>query len=1074
MFRRCVSLLLASCLVGALLASVAQADAPAPGWEVTGDTYPTDLPPGGNGQLTIYVFDGGAVAGSGSLTATLPEGLMATPGSGCTGTTVVKCPVSAVDGGKGEATEVEIPVAVSAQALGEASVRVVVEGGGAAQPGRATIPVKFTSLPASLGFSSFDGWFSNVDGTTDTQAGSHPYTLTIAFTMNNVPRSGIATAGGEARNITINLPPGVVGDPSAVPQCTRAQFDGEDIYEGTCPADSQIGWDWPAITGTGSGFYLPAAVFNLVPPPGVAAQFGFTLTGNKTLLDAKVRSGGDSGISESVENITERSIVFNSTTIWGTPGASIYNPDRSACVYAGGGECPSDAGTKPFLTLPTSCSGPQKVTAEILGTYENANAFAQASFLTHDNEGTPVGFSGCSRLAHFDPTIAISPDTTRADTPAGLSATVKVPQGINPEGLATAGLKDTTVVLPEGIAINPGQATGLQACQAGKGPGADDLPPTPGEGETEAWDGPPECPAASKVGTDEISTPLLPSRLKGNVYVLQSNPPHLKLLVAASGEGVNLKLVGAVHLNETTGQLITTFENTPDAPLNEFVLNFSGGAQAALVTPPTCRVYSTSTDFTPWTNPFTEDALVEGRFAIDSGPDGTPCANPLPFNPELTAGATTDQAGGYTDFTMLLQRGDGQQRIGALSFTAPEGLSGMIAKVSLCGEAQANAGTCPAASQIGHTVVGAGPGPYPLFIPQAGAPPAPIYLTGPYKGAPFGLAIVVPIVAGPFTLETKVVRARIEIDPHTAQITIVTDPLPTIVDGIPADLRSIDAVIDRPGFMFNPTNCNPMAFSGTATSTQGVVAAISSRFQVGSCQALKFAPDFKASTTGKGSKADGTSLTAKIVYPTGELGANQASSQSNITSVKVELPKQLPSRLSTLQKACLAAQLEANPAGCPAASIVGHATVLTPLLPVPLTGPAYLVSHGGEAFPDLTVVLQGYGVTVDLVGSTFISKTGITTSTFKSTPDVPFGSFELVLPKGPDSVLAVNLPEKDHDDLCGHKLAIPTVFTAQNGAVIHESTPIAITGCSKAKKKVHKATRAAGKKKTKKQTTKKQ
>jgi hypothetical protein len=332
-----------------------------------------------------------------------------------------------------------------------------------------------------------------------------------------------------------------------------------------------------------------------------------------------------------------------------------------------------------------------------------------------------------------------------------------------------------------------------------------------------------------------------------------------------------------------------------------------------------------------------------------------------------------------------------------------------------------------------------------LFIPQAGAPPAPIYLTGPYKGAPFGLSIVVPLVAGPFNLGTEIVRAKIEVDRHTSQITVTTDPLPTIVKGIPADLRSINAVINRPEFMFNPTDCNPMSFSGTATSTEGVVAPLASHFQVGSCQALKFAPDFKVSTSGKTSRTNGASLDAKIVYPTGNLGFNQASSQSNINSVKVDLPKQLPSRLTTLQKACTAATFAADPANCPPASIVGHAKAVTPVLPVPLEGPAYFVSHAGEEFPSLIVVLQGYGVTVELVGTTFINnKTNITSSTFKQVPDVPIGVFELVLPQGKYSALAAN------GNLCKSKLVMPTAFIAQNGAELHQSTPMSVTGCPKA------------------------
>jgi hypothetical protein len=1032
MLKRCVMGWVVACTLTGVCSSLAMADAPAPGYEVFGRVAPSNLHPGGKGVLFLYMYNIGGTTGQGpTVTDVLPAGVTATGGCPATtvaGRSVVTCtnaPVSAP--GSGFPALIQIPISVGTEVPNEQETtdRVSISGGGASRTTVSSFPMRFSAQESGLGFSNFDAWFANADGTLDTQAGSHPYDLTVAFSLNSVLLSGFYSipTGGELHYVTVNLPPGIVGDPTAVPQCTRVQLDERD-----CPAGSLIGEDTATVAGIDA---FPFEVFNMVPPAGVAAQFAFDWGGIPTLLDAQVRSGGDNGISEHA-GVPQRKVSFNSTTIWGIPAE--HNHSGLAPV--------------PFLTLPTSCGGPQEFSAEIHGTWQDESARARASFLTHDQEDVPSGITGCSSLQHFEPKVSIAPDTSFSDTPAGLTATVKVPQGLNPNGLATSGLKETTVVLPEGVVVNPGQATGLVACPVAQ----ENL-----GGEGEEFDGPPSCPAASKVGTDEISTPLLPNRLKGNVYILQNNPPDLELLVAASGEGVNLKLIGTVHLDEKTGRLTTTFKGTPqdpgtpDAPLTEFVLSFSGGAQAALVTPQTCGTYTSNVDFTPWSSPFVEDALDTTSFQITNGPGGSgvgACAGPLPFAPGMTAGATTDQAGGYTDFSMLLQRGDGQQRVSSLSFKTPEGLLGMIAKVPLCLEAQANAGTCSAGSQIGHTVVGAGPGPYPLFIPQNGAPPAPIYLTGPYKGAPFGLSIVVPLIAGPFNLGTEVVRARIEVDPHTSQITVVTDPLPTIVKGIPADLRSINAVIDRPEFMFNPTDCNPMSFSGTATSTEGVVAPLSSHFQMGSCQALKFQPNFKVSTNGKTSRSSGASLAAKIVYPTGNLGFNQASSQSNINSVKVDLPKQLPSRLTTLQKACPAATFQANPASCPAASVVGHAKAVTPVLPVPLEGPAYFVSHAGEEFPSLIVVLQGYGVTVELVGSTFInSKTNITSSTFKQVPDVPIGSFELVLPQGKYSALAAN------GNLCKTKLKMPTAFIAQNGARLNQSTPITVTGCTKHKTK---------------------
>ncbi len=1029
---------------------------PRPGWAVFGDFSPTDLPPGGTDNLNVFVYNIGSVyGGTVTVTDTLPPGLLVSSGSSCmgAGTRVATCEIGSPAPGEAPNT-FSIPVVVEATASNAGSPvdRIVASGGGALSAAQAEVPVTFGSGTPGFGFENFDAWFSNAQGEVDTQAGSHPYALTVVYAVNSKPgpypyeHEEQVPSGGEVHTLNVNVPAGLVAEPSAVPQCTYAEFDSQ--VEGGCPADTQIGVDWFDLGGGSSGGVLP--VFNMVPPAGVAAQFSFQYGGTPFFLDSGVRSGGDNGITTHVDPVDPHGIISNTTVIWGAPG-----------------EHGTGAPIKPFITLPTSCSEPPKFSIEAIGTWENPSAYAQDSSVLRDQDGEPTTMTGCERLVHFAPVLEASPETRYADTPTGLSAIVKNQTGVNPEGLATSGLRDTTVTLPEGVVINPGQATGLQACHAGIGPGEDSLPLPGQDGETEEFSGPPDCPSASKVGTDEIITPLLANPLKGNVYVLaqsnggpgeppnlQSSPPALQILVAASGEGVNLKLVGTIRLNETTGQLTTTFENTPDAPFSEFRLSFSGGAQAALATPTTCGTYRTTAQFTPWSAPFVEPSFEATRFAIEYGPNGTPCADPLPFAPSMTAGATTDQAGGYTDFTMLLTRGDGQQHMEKLRFNTPEGLLGMISKVKLCGEPQAAKGECPASSQIGHTVAEAGPGPYPFVIPEPGAPPAPIYLTGPYDGAPFGLSIAVPIVAGPFNLGTEVVRGKIEVDPLTARLTITTTPFPKTVKGIPTDIRAINAVIDRPEFMFNPTSCNPMSFAGTAYSFEGATAPLASHFQVGSCQALKFQPNFKVSTNGKTSRADGASLTAKIVYPVGNLGANQASSQSNIKAVKVDLPKQLPSRLTTLQKACPAKVFEADPADCPADSIVGHGKAITPLLPVPVEGPAYFVSHAGEEFPNLIVVLQGDNVTVELIGDTFINtKTNITSSTFKEVPDVPIQSFELNLPQGPYSALAANT------NLCKVKggLKMPTAFTGQNNAVIHETTPIAVTGCAKAVKKHKKA-----------------
>jgi hypothetical protein len=1070
MFKRCLPFALVALAIASMCATASAAEDRA-GWRVNAHAYPTDLPPGEGGFVKISLFDVGAAPNSGPVTVTdeLPAGVTysgAPPkieGSTrpepweCSGMTVVTCiSTEPIEGSYEYPIDIEVRVDKSV-VVGSYPSRVTASGGGAIEVAATTNQLTLSSTPAPYGLTNIEAWATNANGTNDTQAGSHPYEFTLALNLNTEPselpvpdtEEADGPAVSETRSFNVELPPGIIGDPNAVPQCTIQQFDSSK-----CPVQSQIGVDNVLL----KEIYLPFSIYNVVPAAGVPALFAFNIVGVKTYLEAKVRSGGDYGITEHVEDIAQRQVVANQAVIWGVPADPSH--DVSRCSN-GGTICglASGAPEVPFLTLPTACGAPQEFRVQSEA-WSDESLTSEAAFHADGEDGSPVGIEGCAHLA-MSPSLTAAPDTSQSDTPAGLTVDVKVPQEglLGPESIAPADIQNTSVTLPEGVVINPGQAAGLAACQ----PSEDGLGALP-DGREDT--GPPSCPLASKVGTVSIASPLLADRLEGNVYVLQSNPPNLQLLVAASGDGVNVKIVLHVHLDESTGRLTTTVEKIPQFPVTDFSLSFSGGAQAALVTPTKCGRYGSNADFTPWSSPFSEDSLVESYFDIGSAPAGGGCGAELPFGPSLIAGSTTDQAGGFTDFSLLLRASDGQQRIEKLQFKVPQGLLGMISQVPLCGEPQAQDGTCSSASQIGHTTVASGPGPYPLVVPQPGQPPAAIYLTGPYKGAPYGLSIVVPVVVGPFTLQTQVVRAKIEVDPVTAQITVTTDPLPQVIDGVPTDLRTVNAVIDRSGFMFNPTNCAPMSFSGTAWGTPppgvggtGSTAAISSPFQMGSCRSLLFKPDFKVSTSGKTSRKNGASLDAKIVYPRGPLGANQASSQSNLKSVKVDLPKQLPSRLTTLQKACTSQVFEANPANCPADSRVGSASAVTPVLPVTLTGPAYFVSYGGAKFPELVFALQGYGVTIYVHGETFINKAGITSSTFHQVPDVPIYEFELKLPQGPFSALAAN------GNLCNTRLKMPTAFTAQDGAVIHQTTPITVTGCAKGKAKQ----KAKAKHKTKKQ-----
>ena len=647
--------------------------------------------------------------------------------------------------------------------------------------------------------------------------------------------------------------------------------------------------------------------------------------------------------------------------------------------------------------------------------------------------------TGCDMLS-FEPEITLTPETTVADEPTGITVHLHVPQEdeVSPD-LVTPELKDATVTLPEGMSVSPSAADGLQGC---------------GDAQIalESIE-PATCPNASVLGTVKIHTPLLESPLEGQVFLGTprcdpctnadaADGNMLRLFIEAQGEGVRIKKEGRIYANPSTGQLTTKFEENPELPFEELELSFKGGLRAGLATPQGCAGATTTSDLVPWSTPITPDSNPTSSFNVSWNGAGGACPARMPFSPSFSAGTSNPNAGQFSPFTLTFAREDREQDLAGIQVRMPPGLLGSLTGIPLCGEAQAQAGTCAEASRIGTMTVAAGPGPHPFY--EQGS----IYLTGPYDGAPFGLSIVVPTVAGPFNLGNVVVRSKIDINPVTAALTVTSDPFPQIIDGIPLRLRTANVTIERAKFMFNPTNCAQQQITATISSAQGAQANVSAPFAVSGCAGLHFGPTFKVQTSGKTSKAHGASLDAKVTLPAG--------AQSNIRTVKVDLPKALPSRLTTLQKACLAATFEANPASCPASSIIGIARSSTPLLPVPLTGPAYFVSHGGEAFPSLIIVLQGYGVRVDLVAQTNISKAGITSSTFKNIPDVPVNSFELYLPEGKYSALAAN------GNLCTQKLEMPTLFTAQDGAQFKQDTKIAVTGCPKAKKTTKKkATKAS-------------
>jgi hypothetical protein len=911
-----------------------------------------------------------------------------------------------------------------------------------------------------------------------TQAGAHPWALTTTFEFANEPHGGAGekVPTQEPKDTFVSIPPGLLGNPMAVPRCSITVA----FSLGKCPAATQVGvyrlrWF--------DGKQELAPVIDVMPEKGQSAEFAlensFHISSPITGHLVRVREHGKEkyGLSVSSTQIPAVQLYFVEVTLWGVPADPSHDAmrgmecrstfEKSAFTCEGGGE-PSGVPPVPFLTLGSDCAaGPENAVLRA-DSWEEPGSVSEGRYQGFQEAvSTMPGATGCNLLS-FRPSIEARPDTELADEPVGLNTNVKVPLVETPDTNATPPLRNAVVTFPEGVSVNPGAVDGIQACEP-TGPNGIDLTGAESERVSVAGElqlAPGKCPDASAIGTAEALTPLLPEPVKGHVYLarpgcgnaalgqapcteqdaLDGNLYRVYLELGGEGElaasGVHVKVEGRTEVNPATGQLTTVFEESPQTPFSELKIHLNGGPRAPLANPAVCGPAVTTADFTPWSSP---GVTEEGVFMAGT-PNATPssfyevrgCAAGPPFTPGFTAGTVTPQAGQFSSFTLNLSRQDREQYVKGIQIHTPPGLLGMLSSVPLCGAGEAEAGTCSAASKIGTTRVATGAGSHPFEIEGE------VFLTGPYAGSPFGLSIVVHVVAGPFNLGVVVVRARIAVDPSNSTLTVTTDEtgphaVPQIVFGVPVRLKRITVNIDRPGFMFNPTNCTGRQVVATVSGSEEATSSVASPFAVGGCKSLAFKPTFTVSTSGKTSRANGASLDASVSYPAGSFG-----NYANIARVKVSLPKQLPSRLLTLQKACPAATFAANPAGCPAASVVGTVRASTPLLPVGLSGPVYFVSHGGERFPNLIVVLQGDGVRVDLVGDTFISKAGITSSTFAAVPDVPVRSFELYLPQGKYAALAAN------NNLCkaASKLKMPTEFVAQNGLVLKQSTKIVVRGCA--------------------------
>jgi hypothetical protein len=877
------------------------------------------------------------------------------------------------------------------------------------------------------------------------QAGGHIPFGVSDFMVTHIGeyKDGKAIPTGIVTHVRTDVAAGLASSPAAVAQCTMKEFGETEAIPGTgfypaptCnseksnPAkDTVLGEEKATVyvkpleeKGAPPDVALTGTTYNLVQPTGRSAEYGTALKLpiglTKGLLE-EVFKGSDPAVEDAqyyAHTLIEGSVEWGKEAK-GTEQADYHDyfevkVSPNLPLIRSRLETIGTSGNGAFLTNATRCPGDNTTILSLEGS---------AGEVVRRPYTTLLGIDECGRVP-FEPEFVLNPETKQQDQPDGITTELTVPHFPSRE-VDSSQLNTAEILLPEGMTINPSAAGEVtEACTVAQ---ARIHSPVFGVA----------CPEKSKIGTVSLEVPTLPAgSLTGNVYLGGptsgsetgpiTGPPYTIYINAESTRyGVDVRLKGSVTPNETTGRLTATFTENPEQPFSDLKLAFNTGALAPVANPLTCGSAVTETSLTPYATyvavrPPSSSFLVEGI-------GGGACPSSLPFAlSQSVFNQPPGYAGAKTSYTLNIQRSDGQQYLSQIKTVMPAGLVGLLPTVTQCGEPQAGRGECPETSKIGRVNVAAGAGTRPYGFTGN------VYLTGPYGGAPFGLSIVVPAIAGPFNLGNVVTRGTLNIEPYTARV-VATSTLPTIVGGIPLRLKGISVEINKQGFLQNPTNCGTLQTETTLTSTLGATQTLSTPFQVSNCNKLAFKPAFGAATGAKTSKANGASLETTINMPAGD---------ANIKSVLVQLPKQLPSRLTTLQKACPEATFAANPYHCPPGSFVGGVRANTPTLSVKMKGPAILVSHGGAAFPDLDLLLEGEGVRVILVGNTNI-KNGITTTNFAAPPDVPVSSITVNLPVGGHSALSAN------GNLCANKLVMPTTIVGQNGTTFKQNTTIKVTNC---------------------------
>jgi hypothetical protein len=905
---------------------------------------------------------------------------------------------------------------------------------------------------AEFGIEQFDGGLFAADGSSFSQAGGHPDTATTSFLL---PERGLYAPDGQMKDVYVDLPPGFVANPTITPAtCSRGELIGQTFAR--CPVASQVGTAKITLADPNdlpfSSFVV--GVYNLTPARGHPAEVGMNILRVPIILTPALRVDGDYGLTvASLDTSQSLAVVGTRVTLWGTPADPSHDDERGTesgensqgveCANVNV-SCSNSAGYTPkaFVTNAGECAAGPLTTTLRVNSWEDPSRIFSASF-DHDTNGNPTAVTGCEKVP-FDPEIEVEQTSDQAETATGLDFKLDVLVGglLNPSGVAAAHVKRATVTLPLGTTLNPSSAEGLGVCS-----------PADFKRETAFSDPGAGCPNQSRLGSVDIASPLLKEHLVGSVYLAKQDDPTTTIkgaenpfdsliaiyVVARSEErGVIVKLAGKVEPDPRTGRLVTTFDDLPQLPFSSFRLRFREGGRAPLVSPPACGTYTTEAEFVPWSaadpdNPTAEEiAHTTSQFKVTRGVGGGPCPSGgvPPFRPSFSAGSLNNNAKSFSPFTMRLTRADGEQDMTRFSSILPPGVLGKLAGVAKCPDqaiaaAKARSGreeiaspSCPASSQIGRILVGAGVGSVLTYVPGK------VYLGGPFNGDPLSVVVITPAVAGPFDVGTVVVREALTLDPNTAEVEVdgaASDPIPHILAGIPLKLRDLRVYVDRDSFILNPTNCDPSSVKSTLFGSfldvfdpaDDVPVALQERYQAANCANLGFKPGLRINLKGGTRRGDFPALRAVL---------NARPGDANIGSATVTLPRSAFLEQGHIRTICTRVQFAADQ--CPKASVYGHAKAITPLLDEPLSGPVYLRSSNNK-LPDLVAALEGI-VDIDVVGEIDSFKGGIR-SRFPSVPDAPVSKFVLTM-QGGRKGLVVN-----SRNLCARPSRARARFVGQNG-----------------------------------------